>query len=240
MKIKFIVGGVIAAALGMIIPAGAQTAPEILARMIEAQGGKAVLAAVKDSTTAGTIEMAQMGMSAGLTMYQKEPNKMRMDMDVMGMTVTTCFDGEKGWMINPQTGGVEELSEKQSQSMRVQGLGYGAFLNPDKLGITYTLKGREKVGEKDCWVLEQSFKDGLQSTLYIDASSFLTLKNRTKADLNGVEVEAETLFEDFKTVGGILIAHRMIVHQGGAEFARMTYSKVTLNTGLEDSLFKMK
>jgi len=73
--------------------AQAQTAKDILDKMIEAQGGRKALEAIKDTTTVGGMEMVQMGMNGSITMYQKEPNKMRMDIEVMGMIITRAFDG---------------------------------------------------------------------------------------------------------------------------------------------------
>jgi outer membrane lipoprotein-sorting protein len=224
----------------IVLQAQAQTAPEILAKMIEAQGGRTTLATIKDTTTSGTMELVQMGMTATLTMYQKEPNKFRMDLDVMGMLVTSAFDGEKGWSINPQTGGTEEMTEKQAQAARVQALGNEAMLNPEKFGIAYALKGKEKVGDKECFVIEQTFKDGLQATVFVDAATYLTLKTRSKTDLMGTEVEQETLLEDYKKVDGMMIPHKLVIFQGGAEFGRLVFTKVAFNSGLEDSFFKMK
>jgi outer membrane lipoprotein-sorting protein len=242
MKIKSICGWAALAALGFVIRAEAQTAPEILAKMIEAQGGRTTLASVKDTTTSGTMELVQMGMSGNLTMYQKEPNKFRMDLDLttVGVLVTTAFDGEKGWSINPQTGASEEMTEKQAQAARVQALGNEAMLNPEKFGITFQLKGKEKVGDKECFVIEQTFKDGLQVTVFVDRTSYLTLKTRSKTDLMGTEVEQETLLEDYKKVNGMMIPHKMVIFQGGAEFGRLVFTKVAFNSGLEDSFFKMK
>jgi len=240
MKKRWITGVTALAALGFVLQAQAQTAPEILAKMIEALGGRTALAAVKDTTTSGTMELVQMGLTATLTMYQKEPNKFRMDLDVMGMLVTTAFDGEKGWSINPQTGGTEEMTEKQAQAARVQALGNEAMLNPEKFGITYVLKGKEKVGDKDCFVIEQTFKDGLQAAVFVDAATYLALKTRSKTDLMGTEVEQETLLEDYKKVGGMMIPHKMVIFHGGAEFGRLVFTKVAFNSGLEDSFFKIK
>ena len=36
-----------------------------------------------------------------------------------------------------------------------------------------------------------------------------------------------------------MVAHSMTILQDGAEFVRMTLTKVTFNSGLEDSLFQM-
>jgi len=213
---------------------------DILAKSIEAQGGRAAMATIKDTTTSGTMEIIQMGMSAALTIYQKEPNKMRMDIDVMGMLITNAFDGEKGWAINPQTGAAEEMTEKQSQSQRLQAMGYDAALNPEKYGITYTLKGKETIGDKEYFVVEQTFKDGFQATVYINTATYLTDRVKSKSDQMGTEIETETVMEDYKNIEGLMVPHALTIFQSGAEFGRITITKVAFNSGLEDSFFKMQ
>jgi len=60
-------------------PLLAQNTADILKKMIDAQGGEKLLSSIKDSTMSGTMEMIQMGLTGSLTMYQKEPNLMRME-----------------------------------------------------------------------------------------------------------------------------------------------------------------
>jgi outer membrane lipoprotein-sorting protein len=217
-----------------------QSAQDVVKKMIEAQGGEKTLAAVKDSTMTGTMEMIQMGMNGAITVYQKEPNMMRMDIEVMGMVITQAFDGEKGWWVNPQTGAAEEVPEAQANQLKRQAYGSDTLLHPEKYGITYELKGTEKVDGKDCIVLEQAFKDGDKNTILLDAATYLPYKTRAKA-LNqmGVEVQSETLMADYKTIEGVPVPHSLTIYQDGQEFMKMTVTKVSYNAGLEDSFFKM-
>jgi outer membrane lipoprotein-sorting protein len=238
---KFLVAAVLLAVLaGTVQVVQAQDAKALLDKMIEAQGGRAALAAIKDSTTSGTLEMVQMGMNGSVTMYQKEPDKMRIDIELMGMLITQAYDGQKAWMTNPQSGSTEEMPETQAASMRRQAMGSDSVLNPEKWGITYALKGKEKVGDKEYLLVEQTYKDGTKAVIYIDPVTYLVARAKSKTqDMTGAEVEGETVFEDYKKVDGVMVAHKMITYQSGAEFLRMTFSKVTNNSKLEDSFFAM-
>jgi len=221
-------------------PGRSQTVPEILDKMIQTQGGRAALTAVKDTTISGTIELVQFGMNGGLTMCSKEPDKMRLDIDIMGMVISQAFDGEKAWMVNPQAGGTQEMDAKQTADFRRQALGNDSMLNPDKYGITYALKPKEQIQGKDYLLLEQAFKDGEKVTLYIDPATFLIYKTRGKAtDQNGAEVESETFPSDYRKEAGMMVPHAMSVVQGGADFMRMTFTKYIFNSGIEDAFFKM-
>ncbi|MQY61320.1 hypothetical protein GH153_05750, partial [bacterium] len=75
----------------MTSPGLSQEVSDILKKMVEAQGGKKVLEKIKDMTLSGTLEMIQLGMTGSMTMYKKEPNKVRMDIEVMGMIITQAY-----------------------------------------------------------------------------------------------------------------------------------------------------
>jgi outer membrane lipoprotein-sorting protein len=113
----------------------AQTSEEIVAKMIEAQGGKAALEKIKDATYTGTLEIISMGLSGSMTMYRKEPDKARMDMELMGMVITQAFDGENAWGVDPNTGSVVDMPEDQAKELKRMAMGNEALLNPDMAGV---------------------------------------------------------------------------------------------------------
>lgn len=222
-------------------PGLAQTEKDILENMIKALGGRETLAGIRDTRMSGTIEIIQYGMTAPMTRYQKEPNKYRMEMEVMGMSMIQVFDGQNAMMTNPQTGEVIELPPDQAQQMKKQALGNDATLNPEKYGITYTYKGQEEIDGKACHVLEQKFAEGDLVTLYLDGSTYLPYKSRSKGlSPSGGEVETEVVFNDYRKVDNTMAAFSMTVYQGGVENVRMTFSEIIYNTGLDDSLFTLK
>jgi outer membrane lipoprotein-sorting protein len=223
------------------IPAKSQSAPDILQKMIDAMGGRKALEKIKDTTVSGSMELTQMGLDATITVYQKEPDKSRFDIEVMGMLITQACDGEIAWGVNPQTGMTEEMPEDQAVYMKRQSLGNVVYLDPKKMGITFIYKGKENIESKDYLVLEQAYADGYTSTLYIDPDTYLAFKGKGKTLNNaGIEVEAETFFSDYKEVDGIMTAHTMVSYQDGEEYMTLTITEVKFNSALEDSLFSME
>jgi len=241
MKKYFTLGLVGIFLFGLVASSGsAQNSKEILEKMIEAQGGRKLLETVKDTTLTGTMEMIQYGMKGTMTMYQKEPNKMRMDMEIMSMLISQGYDGQTAWMTNPQTGVTQEMPERFAQDMKRQAMGTDATLNPEKYGISYEFKGKEKIEDKECLVLEQTYSDGYKAILYVDPTTHLLYKTKGKSlDQTGVEVEAETVFGDYQKDNEMMTPHSITIYQNASEFIRMTVTKVTINSGLEDSLFQM-
>ena len=241
MKKYFALGLISIFLFGLVASTGyTQTAKQILDKMIEAQGGRKLLETVKDTTLTGTMEMIQFGMKGTMTMYQKEPDKMRMDMELMGMVISQAYDGQTAWMVNPQTGTAQEMPENLAKEIKRQSLGTDATLNPEKYGISYEFKGKEKLDDKECLVLEQTYSDGYKATLYVDSTTNLLYKSKGKTlDQTGTEVEAETIMSDYQPEAGMMTPHSITIYQNAAEFLRMTVTKMTINSGLDDSLFQM-
>jgi len=225
----------------MTSSSSAQTAEEIINKMIEAQGGKKVFESIKDMTLSGNLEMVQQGLSGSIIVYKKEPDKTRRDIEIMGITITQAYDGEIAWGVNIQTGTTEEMEEQQAAEMKRQSFPIVSWLYPEKYGFSFDYKGKETIEGKDYFVIEETYPDGFKATLYVDATTYLTYKSKVKTmGPMGYEVEAEQFTSDYKKVDEMTIAHTMVSLIEGEEFMKVTVTDVTFNTGLEDSFFKMK
>jgi len=224
----------------LAMPGYAQTVQDILKKMIDTQGGRSYLESIKDTTSSGSLELTAMGMSGTFTQYQKEPNKFRMDAEVAGMVITQAYDGQKAWGTNFQTGQVEESPEAQAKEMARQAMGNGALLHPEKFGVTYTLKPKAKLEDKEYIVIEQKTADGHLTTIYLDPATYLPYKTETMTlGQAGVEVKAESYPSDYKKIGQSLVPHAIRVVQEGNEYIKITITKVVFNSNLEDALFAM-
>lgn len=226
--------------------ASSKDALNVLAKMVEAMGGRKVLASVRDTTLKGTAEMLQMGLSAPVTVYQKEPNKLRIDYDLSslapGRIFTQAFDGTKGWGTNVRTWSSEAMSEALSHDFSHQALGNDSLLDPRRLGIVYALKPRATLEGKDHIVLEQTLADGHKTTIYIDPETYLAHRSATTTvdPATGAVVDTESVLGDYRKVGGLMVNHSLRTFQGGAEIMRLTLSSVTINSDLDDALFVLK
>jgi len=222
-------------------PGFSQDAKKLLDKVISATGGRKVMEAIKDTTFSGTMDLIQMGLGATITFYHKEPNMIRQDMEVMGMFISSAFDGESGWTINPQTGATEDLPESAQEEAKNEALGFGNswMLYPEKYGITFADKGKETVDGKEYLLLEMTFESGDTSLFYIDSGTNLPYKVKTMTlSQMGFEVEQESIMENYKKVNGLNFAHSIVIYQDGEEFGTLVVDEVKFNSGLEDTLFK--
>ena len=193
----------------------------------------------KDMNATGTMELVQQGMDAAVTMMTKQPNKFRLDIEVMGMAITQAFDGENGWHTNPATGAVDDMTGEQMEAMKRQAIGDETYLNPDKHGIVFTYKGQEKLEETDYDVLLLTYADGTEVTMYLDSKTHLTYKTLSMQPdpMTGVEAEVESYTTEYKKVDNMMAAFNITQFMNGEEYVVITLEEVKFNVGLEDSLF---
>jgi outer membrane lipoprotein-sorting protein len=220
-------------------PGSGQTAQQILEKMIEVQGGRKAIEGIKDMTLSGSLEMPMQGLSGPITVYKKEPDKRRVDVEVMGMVFSQAYDGKIGWGTNPQTGGIEEMSGEQLADIKRESMPVVSILDPQKYGITLTYKGKEEIEGKEYYVLDQAYPDGFKETLYLDSKTYLVFKTKLKtAGAMGGEVEMEQFQSDYRKENGLMMAHSIVTYASGEEVQKIIIEEVSFNTGLEDSLFK--
>lgn len=230
---------------GQAAAASSKEALDGLAKMIAAMGGRKALDSAKDATLSGRIEINAAGqtLSGPVTLYQKEPDKMRVDLTVpeYDLSVSQAFDGLKGRFTNPQTGMTEEMPDFLVQDFARQATGTQALLDPKKAGVVYALKPKAEIESKDYIVLERTYPDGHKFTFFLDPETYLPYKTASRTfDIMGGEVEAETFFGDYRKVGGLMVAHAIRILHNGVEAQRITIASVAHNTGLEDGLFVLK
>jgi outer membrane lipoprotein-sorting protein len=228
--------------LGLSVSQGiGQDIKEIRAKMVEASGGNQIYESLKDLTITGTLDLTMQGLSGSLTIYKKEPDKRRTDIEVMGMLITQAYDGEIAWFTNPQTGASEELSGDQAAQLKRQAMPSLAAVYPEKYGISWEYKDKVTIEDKEYLVLSSTYPDGFQVTVYVDPSTYLTFKTKSiTTGQMGTEVEVEQFSSDYKKMGGMVFPALITSYQDGEEYSVITIENVETNTGLEDSMFKMQ
>jgi outer membrane lipoprotein-sorting protein len=240
MKRKSMAGLFCIALVGLLFGAAhAQTAGEIQKKMVDAQGGPEALKSVQDLTITGSIDLVQQGMSGTLTVYKKEPDKRRTDIEVMSMIITQCYDGKTAWWTNPQTGNKEVVSGDQAEDLKRQSMPIGASLDPAKYGLSYVSKGKEALEGKEYLVLEETYPDGLKVTIYVDPQTYLIHKLKSKLLSGGVSYDFEQILSDYKKEGPMAMAHSIVTYQNGAEYSKITFKEFKINAGIADSIFEM-
>jgi len=225
--------------------ASAQTADEIVEKHLTAIGGRAALGKLKSRSATGTITLSTPGgdASGSIEILNREPNKLRtlikVDLSSLGagqLVIDQRFDGKTGYVLDNLQGN-RDITGNLLDNLR-----NGSFPNPlmnyKQLGATATVSGKEKVGDRDAYVLVLEPVSGSVVRHYIDAESYLLVKVVVKVNVPqiGGEVEQTTNFLDYRDVDGVKLPF-----QANATSAVQNYSihltKVEHNVQIDDSLF---
>ena len=229
-------------ALAILIPGlWAQTADDIIAKNIQARGGMDKLKAVKSIKTTATMTMGP-GMEAPGVMVQKRPEMARLEFTIQGLTAVQAYDGSKAWQIMPFMGkkDAELMSADEAKEMEETADLDGPLVDYKAKGNSVELLGKEKVEGTDAYKLKVTLKNGDVQTQYIDADSFLEIKEETSRTVRGTERDVESSIGDYKEVDGIIFPFAVESGvKGTDQKQKITISKIELNVPADDAMFKM-
>lgn len=219
-----------------------QTADEIVASHIKATGGAEAWNKVKSIKMDGSIEVAP-NMKAPFTLLIKDRKKIRFELDFQGMKMIQAFDGDSGWAVVPFSGKTdpERMSEEQVRDMKDQADIAGDLFDFKAKGNEVEYLGKEEMEGTDTYKLKLTKKNGDVKYYYLDASSYLVLKETSKHKFQDKEVESVTLPSDYRSVSGIMVPFSMET-RGDEEAAMgqtMVFEKIEVNPAIENTLFVM-
>jgi outer membrane lipoprotein-sorting protein len=220
----------------------AQTVDEILAKYLETTGGVQNWKALK--TMKATGKMTMMGMDLDFNMTNKVPNKMHMVIKVQGQEIISAYDGTDAWMLNPMMGGKDpvKLPEEQAKEMTERQI-ESEFIEYKKKGHEVKLLGKEEVDGTSCFKVEliknkNNDKEDVTEIHYFDAENFVPIMFKSYVRSGPTKgQEAQTFLSDYQEVNGLMIPFSTEVKSNGQTVQKMTLQKVTVNEGVEDTLF---
>ncbi|MFN7948177.1 MAG: hypothetical protein U0Z53_22700 [Blastocatellia bacterium] len=211
------------------------TVDEILDKHVKAVGGKEAIEKLTTRTSKGTIELEGMGMNGTVETFSKAPNKNAVVITLSGFgTVNNVFDGSSGWSSDPMSG-LRELSGGELAVLKRDSDFY-SVLNLKKHFAKTELKGKEKVGSSDAWVIEATPAEGGPEKFYFDAASGLLIRHDAERDSPQGKMAIEIYTDDYKPVDGVKIPHTM--RQVTPAFTlSIKLTEVKHNTPIDDAKF---
>ncbi len=217
----------------------AMTADELIAKNTEAKGGLEKIRAIKSMKSMGKYMM--MGMELPFTMYNKRPDKMRMEISAQGMTVVQAYDGTNAWTINPFMGSKEpeKIPGIQGEMTAERADMDGFLIDYNKKGFKVKLLGEEDMEGTKVYHLQVQISDSLTIDDYIDAEYFLELKMGITMDIEGNPVTVDTYLGDYKAVDGVMFPFTIETKLGNETRGQMVFDSIATNIDMPDSLFTM-
>jgi zinc protease len=233
--------------LGCVQFAAAQTADDIIEKDLAALGGRTALSSLKSRSMKGTISaFGHIGhLTGSVEVLNQVPNKARtlIQLDLSGLGLGTNkfvqdqrFDGTSGYVIDTMQGN-HDITGEQLDAMKNAQFP-SPLLNYKGMGTTVELAGKEKVGDRDAYVLIGKPKAGPVIRYYIDAETYLPIRSVMKImdPQLGTEVEQTQETSDFREVDGVKVPYR-IKTTSSLQIVLVTITQVELNKPIDQSLF---
>jgi outer membrane lipoprotein-sorting protein len=228
-------------ALLSLLPAAAsaQTADEILAKVLAARGGVAKLRAIHSQRVSGTISF---GESTGPFVVElKRPLKMHMQLTIQNQTMVRVYDGKsQGWANNPFAGKVnpDPMTEDELKNITEESDFDGPLVDHKSKGNQLELVGKEKFNDQDVWRMKLTTKNGDVRFYLFDANSYLLLKWEGKRKYEGQELPVESYFSDYRDVSGLKFAFAIDSGSSPTDISqKIRIEKIELNVPLNEAEF---
>jgi hypothetical protein len=217
-----------------------QTVDEVIAKNIQAHGGKEKLKAVQTIRTTG--KFTQGSFRAAFLQENKRPDKVREEFLIQGLAQIQAYDGKTGWQISPFGGrkDPELMSQDDVKSLQIDADIDGPMVDYKEKGHKAELVGHDSVEGTECYKVKLTLKNGDVRYYFLDVDSFLEIKMENQSNIRGAVVFTENYYGDYEQVNGLYFPFAFESGQKGSqERTKFTVDKVELNVPLDDSLFSM-
>jgi len=212
------------------------TADDIFNKYVAAIGGQAAIEKLKSRTAKGTIAQAN-GNSFQFELLQSGDKFYFMVTTPQG-AFERGFDGQVGWEKTAR--GVREITGGELANFRA-GNGLFNLINLKDQYARPPRVRRDKIGDRDVYVMDGATADGKRLRFYFDAATGLLLRRVTFTPTMVGNIPDQADLEDYREVDGAKFAFiaRSSTTEAGNPVSTRTFTEMKINVPVDDSKFKM-
>jgi outer membrane lipoprotein-sorting protein len=227
--------------LAVLAPrSAAQTADELVAKVLAARGGVDKIKAIRSEKVLGTISFGP-NAEGPFSVEFERPGKMHMEMNIGGQAIVRVYDGKSaGWVINPFS------PNKDAQPMSAEELGGiadesdfdGPLLDYQSKGNHIELVGKDEVEGKQVYRFKLTNKNGDVRTYFFDAATYLLTKWEGQRKAEDQVLMVETFFRDYRDVNGLKFAFEIDSDSPGvAQQQKIIIEKIEIDPAIDQARF---
>jgi len=218
----------------------AQTADDIVKKMVEARGGIDKIKAVQSERITGRVAFPQ-GFEGALILELKRPHKLYSEITVQGHKILRAYDGKSaGWVVDPfgENKEVQPMPEEELRGMPDEADPDGPIVDYKAKGSQIEFAGKEDLDGKAVYHLKITDRHGEVRSYFLDASTFLTVKWTSLRKIDNQMLPWECALSDYREIGGLKFPFKIDQGSPGTDFRQtLTIEKVELNPSIEESHF---
>jgi zinc protease len=219
-------------------PAAAAKLPpakDIIDKYVKAIGGKEAIQKHKSRVQTGTMELSPMGVKGTIESYARSDERSFVKVSLAGIgDLLDGYDGKTAWTSNPIQGNRVKEGKELLQSKRTAA--FGREWSLDQLYTTLTVRGVEKVGDRDTYVVVGSTEGLPDDIMYFDTGNGLMLRSDSIVISPEGQQATNTFYEDYRDVEGVKSAHKIRAKTPAFEIVT-TINETKYNVPIEDSKF---
>jgi hypothetical protein len=181
------------------------TVDQILDKYEQAIGGRQAVEKITSRVVKGSFELSAMGLKGEMELYIKAPNKSLRIQNLSGVgEMREGYDGKIGWAQTPIQGLREKSGAELAAVARASDI--HAPIKIRQLNSTVELKGKEKVGDRETYVILATPAEGSPMKMYFDSQTGLIARTDTEGETPEGKFHVETTVDDYREVDGVKIA----------------------------------
>ena len=212
-------------------PLQAQEAGKIVDQYVKAAGGGKALARIQTLTLEGTFATDD-GKTGTYTFDVKQPNRYYSELLVGERNQIEAYNGKSAWHQNA-TDGIGTLVGADGIQLEAAAQYYNSrLLNLKKNKLAVALVGHAQVRGKDALQLEITTATGIKRQVFFDPETHLIVKEA--ATVGGVK--EEILYDDYRIVDGVKLAHKIELHRGSDKYG-IEVTRAVINGTVGERVF---
>ena len=218
----------------------AQSVDDIIAKHIEAIGGKEKVSGLKSIYKEESIQV--MGNEAPSITYIVDGKGFKSEVDFGGQKIVQCFSENGSWGLNPMAGqsAPEAYPAEVAKMSKGQYDIVGALYNYSAKGNKVELLGNEDVNGVSCYKLKVVTPENVETIYFIDSKTYYGVKRISKINMQGQEAEAGITFSDFrKTDYGYVMPYATEIALPQGFNLTSVIKKVEINKPIDMKIFEM-
>ena len=212
------------------------SAADILAKSLEATGGKEAWSKITSMESKGSMEIPAANIKGPMHTLMAAPNKTIVRMELTGFgTIVTAFDGTVGWSSDP-SGGARILEGEEREMIAREA---EVLRNPDPMARWDSVKtiGEGDFGGFDCWKLEAT-RGETKSILWFEKSTGLARGSEATVSTQMGDIPMKSVLQTYTEYTGdfgtVKLATRTEASQMGQKMVA-TIDTVTFNAVSADA-----
>lgn len=212
----------------------AQTADEVVAKYLQAVGGKDLIASTKSVVVSSNIEVN--GMDAPTTTTILAGKGYKMEADFNGSKIVQCVNDHGGWGVNAMAGQTSATAMPDADAKTARSrLNVVPFADYTANGGKIELVGKDTADYK----IKLTNDLGFNAVFYINMQTYLIDRADVRINVQGQSVNATTHFSDYRKLdNGLMMAFK--IQQVLPQYTLdIEANKVEVNKDIDPAIFEM-